>query len=262
MSEEANATTETPAPRSRRVDEERRRFLRSTAVGGAVACASLIGLLQHKSAEASPRLRPPGALDEEDFLAACIKCGQCVQVCPVSAIRLGDIDQFLGNGVPFIVARAQACDFSCDATQCVLACPTGALSHLLDKKEQSRMGVAQLAAPDACLARKGQPFKGLARGDAFKGRLRYSEIDRWRPQPIASHPYDLPICDLCVRQCPIENAIALAPLSDDPQDKRRTPVVKDACVGCGVCEMVCPAEPAAIRVDIRVTGREIKGGAA
>ena len=255
MSEDA--TEAGGPPRSRRVDEERRRLLRSVVVGGAVACVSLIGLVGHKMAEAAPRLRPPGALDEEDFLAACIKCGQCVQVCPVNAIRLDDVDQLLGNGVPYIVARAQACDFSCDATQCVLACPTGALSHLLDKKDQSRMGVAKLAAPDACLARKGEGFRGSARGGSFKGRLRYAEQDRWKPQPVADHEYDLTLCDLCVRHCPIDNAIALAPMSDDPQDRRRTPVVKDACVGCGVCEMMCPAEPAAIRVDVRVTGREI-----
>jgi len=254
-----NAPEADGAPRSRRVDEERRRLLRSVAVGGVVACASLLGLAGHKMAKAEPRLRPPGALDEEDFLAACIKCGQCVQVCPVDAIRLGDIDQLLGNGVPYIVARAQACDFSCDATQCVLACPTGALSHLLDKKEQSRMGVAKLAAPDACLARKGEGFRGLARGGSFKGRLRYAEQDRWKPQPVADHEYDLSLCDLCVRHCPIENAIALEPMSDDRRDARRTPVVKDACVGCGVCEMMCPVEPVAIRVDVRATGREIKG---
>jgi len=250
------------APRkksSTRVDEERRRLLRSALVGGAVTCATLLGLLGRREAQAEELLRPPGALDEKDFLAACIKCGQCVQVCPVSAIRLGDLQDGVGNGVPHILAREQACDFSCDATQCVLACPTGALSHLIDKKEQSRMGVARLVAPDACLARKGLGFKGTARGEAFKGYLRYSEIDRWKPLPVAAHNYDLEICDLCVRQCPIKDAIELAPLSNDPGDRRRTPVVKSACVGCGVCEMICPAEPAAIRIDVRVTGRSPEG---
>lgn len=259
MSSDDVSASPQPVKSSSRVDEARRRLLRSAAVGGVVACVSLLALLDHRVVKAEPRLRPPGALDEEDFLAACIKCGQCVQVCPVAAIRLGDLDQGIGNGVPYIVAREQACDFSCDATQCVLACPTGALSHLIDAKEQSRMGVARLVAPDACLALKGEGFKGHARGEAFKGRLRYADIDRWKPRPVASHPYDLETCDLCVRHCPIKDAIELAPVSNDPQDGRRMPVVKDACVGCGVCEMMCPVEPTAIRIDVRVKGRDPGG---
>lgn len=248
-----------PARRpSARIDEERRKLMRSVAVGAAMTCAALAGLLPQHFAKAAPRLRPPGALDEKDFLAACIKCGQCVQVCPVKAIHLADIQEGVGNGAPYIVARDQACDFSCDATQCVLACPTGALSHLIDKKEQTTMGVARLARPDACLARKGEGFRGQARGETFSGLLRYPKIDRWKPRPVASHPYDLPLCDLCVRECPIEGAIALEPVSSDPADRRRTPVVKKSCVGCGVCEMMCPAEPAAIVIDVTPDARAPK----
>jgi len=245
--------------RSRKVDEARRRLLRSMAVGGAVTCVALAGFVQHRVARAEPRLRPPGSLDEEAFLAACIKCGQCVQVCPIRAIRLGDLEEGLGNGVPYLDARAQACDFSCDATQCILACPTGALSHLIDKKEQVKMGVAVLVDGDACLARQGKGFKGTARGPAFPGVLRYAEIDRWKAQPVAAHPYDLELCDLCVRHCPIEGAIALKPVSEDPADKRRSPVVAKSCVGCGVCEMMCPSKPVAIRVEVMTTGREPGG---
>ena len=261
MTDASNGAPHAPSPAARpltRSQEDRRKVLRSMAVGGGVVCAALAGFFQHKFASAAPHLRPPGALDEEAFLAACIKCGQCVQVCPVQAIKLSDFQEGVSNGVPYIAARAQACDFSCDATQCVLACPTGALSHLIDKKEQTRMGVAKLARPEACLARQGKGFKGQARGGAFAGKLRYPEIDRWKPKPVASHPYDLDLCDLCVRECPIKGAIKLEPLSADPSDTRRTPVVQDACVGCGVCEMICPAEPAAITIEARVTGREPK----
>lgn len=250
-----DAPDTSPAPRPlSRAEEERRRFLRSVAVGGAVTCATLAGWVQATMVQAAPRLRPPGALDEKAFLAACIKCGQCVQVCPVQAIKLADILEGVGNGVPYVDARAQACDFSCDATQCVLACPTGALSHLIDKKEQVKMGVARLTRPDACLARQGKGFKGVTRGKEFTGRLRYVDIDRWKPKAVASHPYDLPLCDLCVRECPIKGAIVLEALAGDGAAK--TPVVKDACVGCGVCEMLCPAEPAAITIEVLVNGRE------
>lgn len=249
--------TETPLPvtkkprLTRRELERRRMLLRTFGAGCAALAAGLVGWYPVATGVFT-RLRPPGALEEDKFLSACIKCGQCVQVCPVAAISLADGDEGYGLGVPFIDARAQACDFSCDAVQCVLACPTGALSQTISKKEEVRMGVARLARPDGCLAAKGQGFKGLARGYDFKGLLRYEEIDRWEPVKVAEHPYELELCDLCVRECPIDGAIRLEAMSADPADKRKMPVITEKCTGCGACEMICPAEPAAIVIDAKV----------
>jgi ferredoxin-type protein NapG len=261
------APADTPPPAeapkkrlTRRELERRRMILRSIGAGAAAIAAGLVGWYP-VSQRLFDRLRPPGALAEDDFLAACIKCGQCVQVCPVEAIKLADGDEGYGLGVPYIDARAQACDFSCDAVQCVLACPTGALSHDIAKKEEVSMGVARLARPVQCLAVQGKGFRGLARGYDFPGLMRQEEIDRWTPIPLAEYPYDLELCDLCVRECPIEGAISLQPLTDQPGEKRHTPVVTDKCVGCGACEMVCPAEPQAIIIDTELT-LAAQGGAA
>jgi ferredoxin-type protein NapG len=244
-----------------RQQQARRRFLNSVVAGGGLLGLGLLGFIPVYSH--APRLRPPGALDEDPFLASCIKCGQCVQVCPVEAIKLADLTDGFGLGVPYIAARDQACDFSCDALQCILACPTGALSHQISHKEEVRMGLAKLSRPEACLARLGQGFKGVARGPDYPGLLRYAEIDRWNPLPVREHPYDLELCDLCVRQCPIENAIRLVPLpstlvlsgveASSGNGEGRTPEVLQACVGCGVCEMICPVEPAAIVIEPRQT---------
>ena len=257
---------------AKRREQSRREFLRTAGLAVGITAASMLGFVPIVGG-ASSRLRPPGAvkhlLDEQEFFAACIKCGQCVQVCPVEAIKLADIADGMGIGVPYIDARAQACDFSCDGLQCVLACPTGALTHDINYPAQARMGYARLSRPDACLAMRGEGFKGVARGENYKGKLRYSEIDRWNPIPVADYPYDLELCDLCVRQCPIEiriaqcdagqppsndpnqcpprHAIALEPMESAEGVKRMRPVVMDGCVGCGVCEMVCPPEPAASR---------------
>jgi ferredoxin-type protein NapG len=261
-----------------RREQSRREFLRTAALTAGMVGVSLMGLVPVLGGANARRQRPPGAikrlLDEQEFLAACIKCGQCVQVCPVEAIKLSDLLDGVGVGTPHIEARAQACDFSCDGLQCVLACPTGARTHAINYPAQSRMGFARLARPDACLAVQRKGFKGQARGPDFGGKLRYAEVDRWNPIPVADHPYDLELCDLCVRQCPIEirmaqcaageppsrdvnqcpprHAIALEPMEDG--SNRMRPVVKDGCVGCGVCEMICPAEPAAIVVDIDKMG--------
>lgn len=237
---------------SKREQESRRKFLRSIGAGVVILGAAITGIYPVLK-RITHRLRPPGAIDEDPFLAACIKCGQCVQVCPVEAIKLADVDEGFGIGVPYIDARAQACDFSCDATQCVLACPTGALDHAITKKEEVTMGFARLAEPDHCLAMQGLGFSGNARGDAFDGMLRYEDIDRWTPIKVRDYQYDLELCDLCVRECPIEGAISLEPMSDDPADKRRMPVIHKTCVGCGTCEMMCPTEPAAIVIDTELT---------
>lgn len=271
-------------------EKNRREFLRSAALTTGFVSISLLGLLPIVQGS-SARLRPPGALkdllDEQQFFASCIKCGQCVQVCPVNAIKLADLDEGVGIGIPYINAREQACDFSCDGLQCVLACPTGALTHDLNYPADTRMGFARLDNPKSCLAMLGQGFKGQARGPDYEGLLRYDEVDRWNPIPVSDYPYDLELCDLCVRQCPIEiritqciekdkqreeakqsgnlarvaeqhgnecppkHAIELQPVESADGIKRMQPVVLDGCVGCGVCEMICPVEEApAIVVDI------------
>jgi len=235
------------SPASKRA---RREFLRAAVAGVGITGVAMSGWLP-LSARAEPRLRPPGALDEKEYLASCIKCGQCVQVCPVEALVLADVEDGFGLGAPYVASRDQACDFSCDAVQCVLACPTGALSHDIDKKEQVTMAVAKLVRPEACLARKNMGFKGKARGEDFDGLHRYTEVDRWTPIKVADYDYDLEICDLCVRECPIKDAIELVPLENG---EGKTPVIKDACVGCGMCEMMCPVEPTCIVMDVEAQG--------
>jgi len=260
---------------NRRKQQERRRFLRSLALGVGAVGISVMGFIP-VARSWNPRLRPPGALEESEFLASCIKCGQCVQVCPVEAIKLADIMDGFGVGVPYVEARAQACDFSCDGLQCVLACPTGALTHEVNYPHEIRMGFARLDRPEFCLAMHGAGFKGQIRGPDFTGLFRYSEIDRWKPQRVHEQQFDLEICDLCVSHCPIEIRIAQCEAGEPPsgdvnqcpphhaielraeEDRgdgimRMRPVVLEGCVGCGACEMVCPTEVAAIVVDIEST---------
>lgn len=257
-------------PRLSRKQKERRQFMRSLAYTAGITGVALLGYVPVLS-HWSKRVRPPGALDEKDFLSSCIKCGQCVQVCPVEAIKLADIDEGFGIGSPYIDVRKQACDFSCDGLQCVLACPTGSLTHDIDYPAQTNMGVARLDKPTICLATLGQGFKGKTRsGENYKGILRFEKISRWEPVLLAEQEFDVEICDLCVRLCPIEiradqcdagkppggdqsqcppRAIKLVEYENNGI-KGMKPEILDGCVGCGVCEMVCPTKEPAIVIDI------------
>ncbi len=269
----ATGSKKPPLSKERR-QQARRRVLRTLLLTGGIVGAAVSGYLPIAYAQ-KKRLRPPGAIDEKDFLSSCIKCGQCVQVCPVYAIKLADLVNGFGVGTPYIDARAQACDFSCDAVQCILACPTGSLTYhkpeflpvrpgaalatkpILIAKENDteptlnlteRIGVARLTRPESCLAIQGKGFKGPARGEKFQGKMRYMDVDRWKPIKVAAHPYDVALCDLCVQACPIKGAITIETVFAPDGSQRKSPVVHEPCVGCGVCEMICPTEPASIEI--------------
>ncbi|MCP3872584.1 MAG: 4Fe-4S dicluster domain-containing protein [Desulfobacteraceae bacterium] len=129
----------------------RRKFLKTTTLtltGGAVAFGG-ISVVAFKKDQL--QLRPPGALAEELFLASCIKCGQCLQVCPPQVVKLAGISQGFGIGTPYIVPREGAC-ILCSGLPCVLACPTGALDHALSLGKDASMGLAVLTNPDTCLS--------------------------------------------------------------------------------------------------------------
>ncbi len=225
----------------------RRDFIKmaSIVVVGSVTGIVTVPLL----AKGSLLLRPPGSIEEKPFLASCIKCGQCVQICPVHAIRLSDFNNGLINiGTPYINARAGACDFSCTGVQCVLACPTGALDHRIAKKpDEVRIGLARLY-PERCLSVKGQLYTGP------EPKNYNPDLYRWKVKP---EEYREHICRLCVDKCPIgAKAITMEEIKAPDGRVYLRPTVQEGCTGCGVCEMVCPVQEAAIKVIPRMKWRK------
>ncbi len=70
--------------------------------------------------------RPPGALPEAAFLAACTRCGECTAACPAHAIRPLGSDAGFAAGTPSLNVNVTAC-VMCTDMPCALSCPTDAL---------------------------------------------------------------------------------------------------------------------------------------
>ncbi|MCP4188917.1 MAG: ferredoxin-type protein NapG [Gammaproteobacteria bacterium] len=199
-------------------EASRRQFIADTA---RTACGvGLLGLgiaVYARRAGALPALalRPPGALPEEDFLAACTRCGLCVRDCPYDMLHLAKMGEDLPMGTPYFYARKAGCEM-CEDIPCVPACPTGALTHDLTDINNARMGLAVVSDEETCIA-----FLGLR-------------------------------CEICFNICPIRGeAITLERRHNKRTGKHALfiPTVhSDACTGCGKCEEACITEEASIRV--------------
>ncbi len=208
--------TDTRPIRSKAVN--RRKFLADTT---RIACgAGVVGIglgLYSKQAKSLPAtaLRPPGALPEEDFLAACVRCGLCVRDCPYNTLKLSKFDGVGATGTPYFVARDVPCEM-CEDIPCVPACPTGALDPALTKIDDARIGLAVLIDQETCIA-----FQGLR-------------------------------CEVCYRVCPVmDKAISVERKANLRTGKHALfiPVVhSDYCTGCGKCERACILEEAAIKI--------------
>jgi MauM/NapG family ferredoxin protein len=195
-------------------DPSRRQVLAALGVG-----AASLALLRTDAWAKKPDahfIRPPGVDDEDAFLSRCVRCGQCIKVCPTSGLQPALFEIGLeGLWTPHLVPRLGYCDYGCNA--CGQTCPSGAIPPLpLEEKQTRVIGMAV--------------------------------VDRNRCLPWA---YGTP-CIVCEEMCPLpEKAIQLEDtgLTDDfGQEIRRPTVLLDRCIGCGICEQQCPMAEAAIEV--------------
>lgn len=210
--------THSTQPQNSAALNSRRKFLLDStrAAGAATLVAIGVGLYSRNSISLpASAIRPPGALDEEKFLSACIRCGLCVRDCPFDTLKLAKFGDKVTTGTPYFTARDIPCEM-CDDIPCVKACPSGALNHDLENIDDARMGLAVLIDEENCLN-----FQGLR-------------------------------CDVCYRICPVINKAITLEMSHNTRSGKHAmfiPTVhSDHCTGCGKCERACVLEDSAIRV--------------
>jgi polyferredoxin len=155
-------------------------------------------------------IRPPGARAERDFLQRCLACGLCMKVCPTGGLQPTLAEAGLeGIWTPRLVPQLGYCSYDCNL--CSQVCPTEALQPLtVEEKKKVRIGLA-----------------------AF-------DVTRCLPYAYGRD------CIVCEEHCPIPNK-AIYTLEVEIQDRKgqkrtikQPHVDPDLCIGCGICEHVCP----------------------
>ncbi len=195
-----------PAP-GQPYDPNRRQVL--IALGTAAVGITLAGVEPITRRPPARLVRPPGAA-ESDFEALCIRCDACVRVCPTQGLQPTLLEAGWQNTLtPALLPRLGYCDYNCNA--CGVVCPTGAIPLLtVPAKQATRIGLARV------------------------------DRDRCLPWAYSIH------CIVCEEACPLSHkAIQLDEIETVDARGETTilqlpEVVKDLCIGCGVCEHQCP----------------------
>ncbi|MEE9390720.1 MAG: 4Fe-4S binding protein [Candidatus Aminicenantaceae bacterium] len=197
-----------------RIDLSRRKLIFTSLLG---VLAVPFFRISPSTKRASPKLiRPPGALPEEIFLKKCVKCGECMKVCPTNALQPA-LTEAGPEGIwtPMLVAKIGYCEYYCSL--CSQVCPTGAIKELaVEEKTKVKIGLA------------------------------WVNKNRCIPYVLGTP------CIVCEEHCPTSpKAIKLVKTEVKlPDGTTRTPIAPvidtELCIGCGICETKCPVvdEPA------------------
>lgn len=124
---------------------------RTFVIGSAALVASVVvGAGVRPFVAEADVLRPPGALPEDEFMARCIKCARCIDVCPTDVLEpLGIERGLLQARTPQLSFANDSCTF-CD--KCREVCPTAAIGEVDPfAPDRGRIGAAILH-EDRCLA--------------------------------------------------------------------------------------------------------------
>ena len=203
-----------------------RRTVAASVVGGAVAIPAMRIANWPDRAYSEKVIRPPGSVEEREFLERCIRCAECMKVCPNNALHPAFFEGGIeGLWTPILIPRIGYCEFSC--VLCGQVCPTGAIQKI---DEKQKMGIGQ---------------KPISIGTAM--------YDQGRCLPWAMATP----CIVCEEFCPTSPKAIWAeevevPKRSDKYEKQgehaamlsvkvqRPHVDPSLCIGCGACEKVCP----------------------
>jgi polyferredoxin len=166
-------------------------------------------------------IRPPGSVAEDEFLRRCIKCDQCIRVCPTNVLQPALFEAGLeGLWTPIMISKMGWCELNC--TLCSQVCPTGAIREI---SIAEKLGTG--------------PFEG--RGPVKTGTAFYNQ-GRCLPWAMDTS------CVVCEEVCPVSPK-AIFTRNVEVTDRwgatlelKRPYIDPVKCIGCGICEHECPVK--------------------
>lgn len=193
----------------------RRRFLQLLQTGLIATCfLPATRAVSSSSSKIVPKNStpiPPGAGSLQEFRKSCTACQLCVSQCPSGVLR----PAFFENGITGFMQPVlrygihHFCDYEC--IKCIEICPTKALGTLsLAEKKLTRIGKVKLIIEE-CIVIK-----------------------------------DNKACGACAEHCPT-GALRMVPYK--PGITKPEIVNKEACIGCGGCESICPVRKLAVYIE-------------
>jgi polyferredoxin len=201
-------------------DLGRRRTLTGLAAG-AVAVPLMRASTGMGKSRNERLIRPPGSLDESDFLSRCIRCGECMKACPNTALH-PTLEQagLEGLWTPTLIPRIGYCEPSC--VLCSEVCPTGAIWQITPHEKGWVVDTGQQ-----------QPIR---LGTAFYDR------GRCLPWAMATD------CIVCEEWCPVSpkdiyvQEAQVVDSAGNTKTLKQPHIDPSRCVGCGACEYACPLQ--------------------
>jgi ferredoxin len=194
---------------------------RRVALGAVAAGSAMMVLRASESRPDNRPIRPPGSVSEERFLDLCIRCEQCIKVCPGPVLRVAGLEHgFEALWTPLAVFPHAGCHQDCNF--CTQVCPTGAIRALaLPDKRRFIMGLAVVDTA-ICLPHRGERDCQLCFDECNAAGYRAIEM-----RPIQLAAGEVP-------------EGMFSPDEVEQMGRILAPFVRaEACVGCGLCEYRC-----------------------
>jgi len=197
-------------PQQQKIDLSRRSVLFGGAAGVGTALLVRSSALGENRTFSPSLIRPPCSLPEDEFLSKCIRCSECMKVCPTNGLQPAFTEGGIaGLWTPVFKMKMGYCEYECNL--CSQVCPTQAIKRMpLEDKKKVKVGLAF--------------------------------FDKNRCLPYASAR----TCIVCEEHCPTpKKAIWFQEVqvmaADGSMVTVKQPHVDPTlCTGCGICENKCP----------------------